>query len=391
MRHVLIPTLVCSPSLSRVGSSLFLSSSVPYSFLGSGITVFVYQAGPVGINASMSIDGAHAQTNVLSAPPAPSYEIANVSMFDVQQLPSGTHTLSLLINDLSGSYSGMMFDYAYINESLVTDTTTTTPTTATSTAVPSSSPPSPSSASQYVDHSSIITPGPLITVFSTDISAIVGGVIGGIALLVAGVLAFLWIRRRRGHPPEMIDLCSDSASPPPHSAYLSTGTAETCDPYSGYDPPTNGGLTPSRSTEFSPLIALAPSRLGSSAVQHAPNVPSAGQDILIPFMTSPTTSDSSGTLGKPRPELSNDAANAPSPSSSRQDTSPLLTDEQADFINSLHRNNVPAAAIARVVERMLVDQHAGIREWERETRLAQTNTMTTAPPSYDLVAERGEW
>ena len=149
MRHVLIPTLVCLPSLSRVGSSPFPSSSVPYPFLGSGITVFVYQAGPVGINASITIDGAHAQTNVLSAPPAPAYEIANVSMFDVQQLPSAPHTLSLLINDLSGSYSGMMFDYAYVNESLVASTATSA--TATSTAASTSAPASSSPASKYVD------------------------------------------------------------------------------------------------------------------------------------------------------------------------------------------------------------------------------------------------
>lgn len=241
-----------------------------------------------------------------------------------------------------------------------------------------------------------------MTVFSTDIGTIVGGVIAAVALIVAGVLAFLWIRRRRGHTPEAVDLYSDCASPPftPHTAYnpLFTDAAGAYDPYAGHNPPTNNAarnnLIPSPSTESSPFIPLVPNRLGSSAVQRTPSM---GEDILTPFTTTSNTSNSSGTHNKTRGVQSNDAANAPSSqpqighssSRSRQDTSPLLTDEQADFINSLHHNNVPAAAIARVMERMLVDRHAGIREWERETRLARTNTMTTAPPSYDLAVERG--
>ncbi|KAH0830352.1 hypothetical protein J3R83DRAFT_1746 [Lanmaoa asiatica] len=335
-------------------------------FTGSGITVYVYQAGPVGINASITIDTVHAKTNVLSAPPAPAYEIANVSMFDVQQLPSGPHTLSLLINNLSGSYSGMMFDYAYVNESLVTNSTTTTSTMATSTTVSTSAPASLSSGSH------------------TDTGAIVGGVIAVVAVIVAGILASLWIRRRREHTPEMIDRRSGSATPPfnPHNAYdLPPGST------------VRSGLTPSHSMEFSSLIPLAPNRLGSSEVRRTPSSPSSGQEILTPFTAIPAT-NSSGTQGhKTHPVPLNDSTNMPqiehSSSGSHRDTSLMLTDEQADFINSLYHNNVPAAAIARVMERMLADRHAGIREWERETRLARgRTTMTTAPPSYEMIAEK---
>jgi hypothetical protein len=125
MRHVSIPTLVSSPCRSPVRHHCLQSPLCAHVLLiGSGITVYVYQAGPVGINASITIDGANAQTNVLNAPPGPAYQVANVSMFDVQQLLSGSHTLQLLINDLFGSYSGMMFDYAYVNESLVTSAPT---------------------------------------------------------------------------------------------------------------------------------------------------------------------------------------------------------------------------------------------------------------------------
>jgi hypothetical protein len=234
-----------------------------------------------------------------------------------------------------------------------------------------------------------------MTVFSTDIGTIVGGVIAAVALIVATVLAFLWIRRRRRHPPEAVELYSDCSSPPftPHTAYnpLFTDAAGTYDPYAGHNPPTNNTARnnpiPSPSTELSPFVPLVPNRLDSPAVQRTPSM---DEDILTPFTTTSNTSNSSGTHSKTRGVQSNDPANAPSsqPQIGR-DTSPLLTDEQADFINSLHHNNVPAAAIARVMERMLVDRYAGIREWERETRLARTNTMTTAPPSYDLAVERG--
>ena len=116
----------------------------------------MFQSGPVGINASFSVDGTNVQTNVLSAPPAPNYEIANVSMFDVQELLSGPHTASVTVNDLFGSYSGMIWDYAYVNETLVT--TLTPETTSIAFVVSSSSLPSTSTtpstststSSQYV-------------------------------------------------------------------------------------------------------------------------------------------------------------------------------------------------------------------------------------------------
>ena len=227
--------------------------------------------------------------------------------------------------------------------------------------------------------------------------------IAGVGLIVAGVLVLLWVRRRRGHVPDTIDPHSGSPIPPfnPLSAYdpPSSNPAERYDPYTGYNPPTSNNLTPSRRAELFSDMALVPNRLISSSIPRNLNSNNASQDIVTPFSGTPTDSNSSGTYSrKTQLAISNStAANTPpipemghSPSSSRQDMSPLLTDEQADFINSLHQNNVPAAAIARVVERMLVDRHAGIREWERETRLARTNTMTTAPPSYDLVAERGQ-
>ncbi|KIJ63299.1 hypothetical protein HYDPIDRAFT_41144 [Hydnomerulius pinastri MD-312] len=354
-------------------------------FTGSGITVYVYQAGPVGINASITIDGAHAATTVLNAPPAPAYEIANVSMFNVQQLQTGPHTLSLLINDLFGSYSGMMFDYAYVNETLVSSPTTSSGTP-TSTTGPSTS----------ISPSASTAPSGSSSGTHTDIGAIVGGVIGGIAVIMAGIIAFFCMRRRRSS--DMIDLNAEAKVAP-------------YDPSAAYDPPSNQfqsthGLT-SRGTIHNTAslssVPLAPNRRDPSVDQLS------GPNVVSPFTSS--ASNSSGYQDRDRKSrlvLSNDTpspASAPSgayadpgsqsspetvlsPQSARRDLSPSLTDEQADFINSLYNNNVPAAAIARVMERMLVDRNAGIREWERETRLSRANTFTTAPPSYDFANDQ---
>ncbi|KAH7914080.1 hypothetical protein BJ138DRAFT_1000952, partial [Hygrophoropsis aurantiaca] len=91
-------------------------------FTGSGITYFAFQSGPVVINATITIDDQNPQTVVLNTPPGPAYEVPNVTMFDVQGLVSGSHSAQVLINDLQGSYSGMMFDYANVNETIVGST-----------------------------------------------------------------------------------------------------------------------------------------------------------------------------------------------------------------------------------------------------------------------------
>lgn len=57
-----------------------------------------------------------------------------------------------------------------------------------------------------------------------------------------------------------------------------------------------------------------------------------------------------------------------------------LTDEQVDFVNSLHRRNIPASAIARIMERMLnggdTDVAGGVEGMDVG--------MDQAPPSYDF-------
>ena len=116
-------------------------------------------------------------------------------------------------------------------------------------------------------------------------------------------------------------------------------------------------------------------------------------NVITPFPSSQGSS-SSGRDRKRLLELSNasssplpdDSRSAPSSASPRNGIPPSLTDEQADFINDLYNNNVPAAAVARVIERMLADRQAGIREWQHELRFSRTDSIaTTAPPSYDVI------
>ncbi|KAL4065236.1 hypothetical protein V8B97DRAFT_1946266 [Scleroderma yunnanense] len=136
-------------------------------FTGSGITIYVYQAGPAGLNVSFAIDDSPTQIQTLSAPPAPDYLIPDVSiLFEVQQLPSGPHTASLAVNNFSDSFSAVLFDYAHVNETLFTETTI--PTSITSSAS--------SSGSQ---------------------AAIVGGTLGGVVLVIGGIVFFFFRRKKR--------------------------------------------------------------------------------------------------------------------------------------------------------------------------------------------------
>ncbi|KAI6038433.1 hypothetical protein EDC04DRAFT_2695187 [Pisolithus marmoratus] len=344
----------------------------------SGITVFVYQAGPVGINASISIDGVRNETNVLSAPPSPNYEIANVSMFDIQELETGSHTLWVTVNDLFGSYSGMMFDYAYVNETLVSAAEASAATVTTSPS-PTSSLPSSSSSSTSTSSAS--------NSHSVNIGVIIGCVLGGIALVAIGAIAVLCLRRRRRSATVNLMLEAD---------------VEPYSPYTPYDPPVS-----QVQTAYSPNTGPNSSAYSATPLSSAssPLIPNRRQPLTegtdsTPFpLTSPSAplsrdinSSTSGRDRKTQVMLPSPSLRQSSPDNRRvvegstQELSPSLTDEQADFITGLYNNNVPAPVVARVVQRMLVDRQAGIREWESELGLTRSHSIaTTAPPSYDTV------
>ncbi|KAI5987549.1 hypothetical protein EDD15DRAFT_2372268 [Pisolithus albus] len=351
------------------------------SYQGSGITVFVYQAGPVGINASISIDGGYNETNVLSAPPAPNYEIANVSMFSVQELETGSHTLWMTVNDLFGSYSGMMFDYAYVNETLVsaaeasaaTATTSSTSSLSSGLSTPATAPASATSSS---------------TLGGVNIGAIVGGVLGGVALIMVGVIAALCLRRRRRSGTVNL---------------ISEGDVQPYDPYIPYDPPVsqvqaayNVGTGPNSSTQYATTTSSLSTPLTPNRRQPAAETGTDSTPFLLTSSSAPLSQDASSSssgrdrkthLVSPNPPLRQSLPdNGRVVENSTQELPPSLTDEQADFITGLYNNNIPAPVVARVVQRMLVDRQAGVREWESELGLTRSHSIaTTAPPSYDAV------
>jgi hypothetical protein len=168
----------------------------------------------------------------------------------------------------------------------------------------------------------------------TNTGAIVGGVVGGLAVIVAVIFSLLFCRRREANSVEakLFDGKDNPVVPGPmHS--VTTGVV-------------NGTVLTSDSTnEFQ--IAAAPST-GSAVLR------------------SPTTS-----------QISTFPSTSPVPH--RRDLS-QLTDEQVDFVNNLHRNNVPASAVARVIERML----AGGEYETVDDALKSGDMRSGGPPGYDF-------
>ncbi|KAF9239704.1 hypothetical protein BU15DRAFT_23403, partial [Melanogaster broomeanus] len=112
-------TIDASQCLDNAACSSSDNCAVQFSFTGSGITIYVLQAGPQGMSASLTIDSASPTSATLAAPPAPQYYIPRVPLFNVQNLVSGTHTAVMKVLDWNGGFSGMMLDYINVNQAVV--------------------------------------------------------------------------------------------------------------------------------------------------------------------------------------------------------------------------------------------------------------------------------
>jgi len=319
-----------------------------FPFTGSGATIYVLQAGSEGINVSVTVDGGPSTISVLAPIGAPSFSRANVSLFDVQSLTSNTHNIALTVSSWAGTFSGMMLDYIAINQSLVTTpTSTSTPATASATTSSAAAVATVSSTSDSNSHS------------KSTIGVIVGGVVGGLAVVTAVVLVLFFCRRH----PDKVDLDQEATSfnpnanpvlhPSPTSlSYTAAGV--------------HGTPTPSNPMRESQPVASTPPpseiRIGSDMtnVASGPQLKSVTDITLLPAV--------SRTLS---PTMSFPNA---------MDMAAQLTDEQADFVNNLHRNNVPASAIARVMERMM----GGGGSEAVEDGPLNDNMESQGPPSYDF-------
>ncbi|EIW85487.1 hypothetical protein CONPUDRAFT_162673 [Coniophora puteana RWD-64-598 SS2] len=395
-------------------------------FTGSGIDIQVLQQGQAGINATAAIDSGSSVNKALVAASAPAFTNANVTMFSFQGLTTGSHTLTLTVLDMQGSISGMMFDYAYVNETLVAKDSTSTSASSSPTA----------------------TGGGSAGSKKSNAGPIVAGVIGGLAAIGAVVFALFYLRRRRrSQPPYHYDGID---APNPAQAHYDPGPPNMrAQAAGGHLPSTiqrsNVASNPMASAAAVAMATVAAhpmlpepssptpstqnySQYAQAAPQSTPNVANSGSirsdgryggtsahtpsDIQPtvrsgPFSDAHSTSDALSTSSPsqagssvafpldrkhprgPLPEVIQPAAAAAESShdasQQRMDTmAQSLTDEQADFIHSLYQQNVPAPAIARLMERMVANPNARVSDWVHETGLARSGTVhSQAPPSYE--------
>jgi hypothetical protein len=144
---------VCQPSLS-----------LPR---GSGITMYILNAGFQGVGAGLSVDGGQAVTTTLPPPSAPSYQTPNVSLFSVQAIPYADHNATLSVMDWNGGASSLYFDYALVNQSnpqiLPNQTSSIPPPPASSgsTSSTSSSPTVPSSSNFVSTSTALLSTAPV--------------------------------------------------------------------------------------------------------------------------------------------------------------------------------------------------------------------------------------
>ncbi|KAF8842530.1 hypothetical protein BDN67DRAFT_965643 [Paxillus ammoniavirescens] len=338
-------------------------------FTGSGITMYVLSAGFSGITASFSVDGVPAVSDSIPAPPGPTFQTPNVSMYEVQNLPSGNHTMVMTILDWEGSPSSMKFDYAFVNETFVAAPTTTSATSASQTSSGASQ-----SASAPVGNTSNSN--------KVDLGGVVGGTLAGIAVVVAVVMSVCYWRKRKTPPARLsphvayqtTPFMSESSSPPPQTRVPTygqkffTGQADV-------DP------------AIPPLTRSAILREALAAGNHAASEP-------LPSSQSIMSGTSSGPLQPLRrqPSIgfntdqpgSASYTGAVSPSVDPSVTSGYnLTADQLEVIERLRADNVPSETIARVAEGFLSRYDSSADTSSSGRGLTRGGSIFSgAPPSY---------
>lgn len=100
-------------------------------FAGTGITIYVTNAGFQGVNASLSVDGAYSVNGTIPPPTPPSYQTPRVSLLAIQSLAYAYHIATLSILDWETGNTSLYFDYAMVEDSTVQTTTSQLSTLAT--------------------------------------------------------------------------------------------------------------------------------------------------------------------------------------------------------------------------------------------------------------------
>ena len=253
----------------------------------------------------------------------------------------------MTVLDWDNIFSGMMFDYALINETIVS--TTPTSSVASSTAASTTSNPTSTAASSPSNATYAVLGLPHYGINSrnsTNVGAIVGGVVGGLAALVALFLAIFYLWRRREAQRSSVNLDADPKIEPFFSA----------DSLYYQGPQRHTDVTGLPTTESQVTGAV-----GARAPPHSTSSGSSRPEKSRLGITNPSTGQIASANTTPPTQAGSSSAHLPGsrPETSRpqvQQTHPMLTDDQADFVNNLYANNVPAGAIARVIERMIAGE-----------------------------------
>lgn len=196
-----------------------------------------------------------------------------------------------------------------------------------------------------------------------------GGVVGGVVIIGLALAALLWYRRRsRSQPTSRFDerVAADGLS----QAFYNSPSSEL--PIS---------IVPLHADE----ISSSPPETTPQPFSATPATKEAGSAISLVSGGLPTSKHiytetvltPDGLLIMSPGTVRSDAGSGSAPSASAVG----LTDEQADFVNSLHVNNVPPAAIARVMNRMLAG--AAPSSMRGQDWMVDSGVERLAPPSYD--------
>jgi MYXO-CTERM domain-containing protein len=274
----------------------------------------------------------------------------------------------------------------------------------------------------------------------TNVASVVGGVVGGVVglLTLLGLAFFCFRRRRRQHLQTLNERPNPFFLPQSEARFTNTDPA-SIDPFasaaalsasrpSGTSRPLQSwsdsevGFTPSLAARDASnpnaMTNFSHVRATSSANDNATS--SVPVPIGVAAAAATTTSQVSYPNEKSRPApgggtLQQDPTARLDVPSARPNA--VLTDDQADFVNSLFNNNVPAPVVARVLERMIANPQGssstGFNDPELRPHLNRGNlstllhsqaaaggvawqptlgdlgdgetTVGTAPPSYDYV------
>ncbi|KAF8558506.1 hypothetical protein OG21DRAFT_1504249 [Imleria badia] len=194
---------------------------ITFPFTGSGVSVYVMHAGFQGITASLTIDGGQSVTATLPAPAPPSYQTPNVSLFDLQSLPSADHTATINLLDWENGTTSLYFDYARINESYVelpaSPSTSSLPSSSSlSTSLPVNS--TTAEIKQPTTTSSTYTLGATSALSKTEsnvnLRAVVGGACGGLAVLIAIITATIFLKKAKSRQVKLEEKRRPDLFPP---------------------------------------------------------------------------------------------------------------------------------------------------------------------------------